>query len=212
MGTPTAETCLLKADIGKRAPMYETRRRFIKRSAALAAGISVLTVSETPRTQAATPAPLRAPLRVNHDLHTHTLFSDGAACIPLHVFEARAFELDAMALTDHFTPGSKIHGSEAEFDRYLSEIQRERTAQAIDGLTPEIELQYAYDAASRLTGLAHSLRGTSTANDAGPFRTLRQRPGSFSPCHSNPCRQDRRRPGAVVDEVLMPCGSVTLTI
>jgi len=69
-------------------------------------------------------------LHVNHDLHTHTLYSDGAHPIPLHVLEARAFELDAIAITDHFTPGSKIYQSEEEFGRYLAEIERERSGQA----------------------------------------------------------------------------------
>jgi histidinol phosphatase-like PHP family hydrolase len=68
-------------------------------------------------------------IRINHDLHTHTVYSDGASTIPLHVLEARAFELDAIAITDHYTPGSKIAGSEAEFDRYLAEIERERSNQ-----------------------------------------------------------------------------------
>jgi len=76
---------------------------------------------------AAAPAP--EAMRVNHDLHTHTIYSDGASSIPLHILEARAFELDALAITDHYTPGSKIAESEAEFDRYLAEIERERSAQ-----------------------------------------------------------------------------------
>jgi len=111
--------------------MRATRRRFLKRSAALAAGISSLSVSAGGQTQALAGAPPagQKPLVVNHDLHTHTLYSDGAHPIPLHILEGRAFELDAMAITDHFTPGSKIHDSEAEFDRYLSEIERERSGQ-----------------------------------------------------------------------------------
>jgi hypothetical protein len=68
-------------------------------------------------------------LRINHDLHTHTIYSDGASTIPLHVLEARAFELEAVAITDHYTPGSKIAESEAEFNRYLAEIERERSNQ-----------------------------------------------------------------------------------
>ena len=68
--------------------------------------------------------------RCNHDLHTHTVYSDGASSIPLHVLEARAFELDAVAITDHYTPGSKLSASEGEFDRYLAEIERERSAQS----------------------------------------------------------------------------------
>ena len=73
-------------------------------------------------------APQQA-VRVNHDLHTHTIYSDGASPIPLHVLEARAFELDAIAITDHYTPGSKIYESQADFDRYLGEIERERSGQ-----------------------------------------------------------------------------------
>jgi hypothetical protein len=68
-------------------------------------------------------------IRVNHDMHTHTIYSDGASPIPLHILEARAFELDAVAITDHYTPGSRISESQAEFDRYLAEIERERSAQ-----------------------------------------------------------------------------------
>jgi histidinol phosphatase-like PHP family hydrolase len=67
--------------------------------------------------------------RLNHDLHTHTVFSDGAHPIPLHILEARAFELDAVAITDHYSPGGKIAESDAEFDRYLAEIERERSGQ-----------------------------------------------------------------------------------
>ncbi len=67
--------------------------------------------------------------RVNHDLHTHTIYSDGASTIPLHILEARAFELDAVAITDHYTPGSKIAESQAEFDKYVAEIERERSSQ-----------------------------------------------------------------------------------
>jgi histidinol phosphatase-like PHP family hydrolase len=99
-----------------------TRRQFLQASVATTAGTTV-------------PAALRSAkagpptFAVNHDLHTHTLYSDGASSIPLHVLEARAFELDAVAITDHYTPGSKIHESQAEFDRYLAEIERERSQQ-----------------------------------------------------------------------------------
>ena len=68
-------------------------------------------------------------LIINHDLHTHTLYSDGAHPVPLHILEARAFELDALAITDHFFPGSRIHDSEEEFKRYLAEIDKERAGQ-----------------------------------------------------------------------------------
>jgi histidinol phosphatase-like PHP family hydrolase len=69
------------------------------------------------------------PLRVHHDLHTHTVHSDGAHPIPLHILEGRAFELEAMAITDHYTPGSELAGSEAALVRYIEEIERERSAQ-----------------------------------------------------------------------------------
>ncbi len=91
-----------------------TRRQFLQASVTAATGPS------------ATSGPA---VHINHDLHTHTLYSDGASPIPLHVLEARAFELDAIAITDHYTPGSKIYESQADFDRYVAEIERERSAQ-----------------------------------------------------------------------------------
>jgi histidinol phosphatase-like PHP family hydrolase len=99
-----------------------TRRQFLQASLAVT-GDTVVQGGVSPTTTA------RAALWVNHDLHTHTIYSDGASTIPLHILEARAFELEAMAITDHYTPGSKIHDSEAEFDHYLAEIERERSAQ-----------------------------------------------------------------------------------
>ncbi len=99
-----------------------TRRQFLRASAAVTAGVAVQATDSFGA--ASQPA-----LRVNHDLHTHTIYSDGASTIPLHVLEARAFELDAVAITDHYTPGSRIAGAEAEFDRYLAEIERERSNQ-----------------------------------------------------------------------------------
>lgn len=96
-----------------------TRRQVLGTSmAVVAAAGGVLDAAET-----------SPPLRINHDMHTHTAYSDGASSIPLHVLEARAFELDAIAITDHFTPGSRIGESQAEFDRYLAEIERERSGQ-----------------------------------------------------------------------------------
>ncbi len=54
-------------------------------------------------------ARLLRPAHLNHDLHTHTtLLRRRTHPIPLHVLEARAFELDAIAITDHYTPGGKI--------------------------------------------------------------------------------------------------------
>ncbi len=69
-------------------------------------------------------------LPVNHDLHTHTVWSDGAHPLDLHILEARAFELDAMAVTDHFFPGMKLHDKPEQFDAYLGEIERIRSAQS----------------------------------------------------------------------------------
>jgi histidinol phosphatase-like PHP family hydrolase len=103
------------------------RRRFLQASAAAAAGAVAWCAGQGARAQGA--ASSEAALPVNHDLHTHTIYSDGASTIPLHVLEARAFELDALAITDHFTPGSKLAESPGEFDRYLAEIERERSAQ-----------------------------------------------------------------------------------
>ena len=98
-----------------------TRRHFLRTSIAATA----LAAGDATQGEATSP-PL---ISVNHDLHTHTIYSDGASSIPLHVLEARAFELEAVAITDHYTPGSKIHGSQAEFDRYLAEIEKERANQ-----------------------------------------------------------------------------------
>jgi histidinol phosphatase-like PHP family hydrolase len=99
-----------------------TRREFLRASAAATAGVAAHSASSF----GAGPQPS---LALNHDLHTHTIYSDGASSIPLHVLEARAFELDAVAITDHYTPGSKIAGSEAQFESYLAEIERERSHQ-----------------------------------------------------------------------------------
>ena len=99
-----------------------TRRQFLQTSLAMTAGTAAQAAGSSGGT-------LEQVVRVNHDLHTHTIYSDGASSIPLHVLEARAFELDAVAITDHYTPGSKIHDSQAEFDRYLAEIEHERSGQ-----------------------------------------------------------------------------------
>jgi histidinol phosphatase-like PHP family hydrolase len=88
-----------------------------------------VTAGTTAQAAASSGAAASQPLRINHDLHTHTLYSDGASTIPLHVLEARAFELDAIAITDHYFRGSKIHDSEAGFDQYLAEIEHERSNQ-----------------------------------------------------------------------------------
>lgn len=106
------------------------RRQFLRTCAAAVSGTAVWdTMSAAPAQAAAAGAAPQEPIRINHDLHTHTIWSDGASSIPLHVLEARAFELDAVAITDHYTPGSKISESQADFDRYLAEIEKERSAQ-----------------------------------------------------------------------------------
>jgi histidinol phosphatase-like PHP family hydrolase len=99
-----------------------TRRQFLQASAAVTAAAAT-------RNAAASSQPTEQTIHVNHDLHTHTVYSDGASSIPLHILEARAFELDAVAITDHYTPGSTMFESQAEFDRYLADIERERSAQ-----------------------------------------------------------------------------------
>jgi histidinol phosphatase-like PHP family hydrolase len=106
------------------------RRRFLK-TAALAAGMTTIATqtAESRDRPSGASHPGTAPW-IAHDLHTHTVYSDGAQTIPLLVFEARAFELEAVAVTDHYTPGSKLYQSQAEFDRYLAEIDRERKGQS----------------------------------------------------------------------------------
>ena len=106
------------------------RRAFLRSSAAVAAvaawDVTQDSVAEGVASSGTSP---QEAVRINHDLHTHTGYSDGASSIPLHILEARAFELDAVAITDHYTPGSRICESQAEFDRYLAEIEGERSAQ-----------------------------------------------------------------------------------
>jgi histidinol phosphatase-like PHP family hydrolase len=65
----------------------------------------------------------------NHDLHTHTSWSDGRHPISLLVQEARAYELDAIAITDHYWPGVGPGESDEAFDRYLAEIEAARAGQ-----------------------------------------------------------------------------------
>ena len=111
--------------------MTKSRRQFLGASAALAAGAAAAggpgRAAPAPEAGAAPPGDLAA--RLNHDLHTHTVWSDGAHEIPLHLLEARAFELDAIAITDHVTPASRIGKSAEDFEAYLAEIERVRSAQ-----------------------------------------------------------------------------------
>ncbi len=109
--------------------MQTTRRRFLGTAAAAGAFTAGCRGHAAPATGAGA-APADDPgARLNHDLHTHTRWSDGAHDIPLHVLEARAFELDAIAITDHVTPASRIGKSAEAFGQYLAEIERVRSAQ-----------------------------------------------------------------------------------
>jgi len=102
-----------------------TRRDFLWGSVAAAAG-GAFGAAESAQGRAGS-AEFAA--RLNHDLHTHTVFSDGAHPIALHILEARAFELEAVAVTDHYAPGGRISKSEEEFDLYLAEIELARSGQ-----------------------------------------------------------------------------------
>jgi histidinol phosphatase-like PHP family hydrolase len=111
------------------------RRQILKASVSVAAALAAGGAAADGRGQTPVPnpsggaGPAAQALVVNHDLHTHTLWSDGAHPIPLHVLEARAFELQAVAITDHHTPRSRIYESEDEFNQYLAEIEKERAGQ-----------------------------------------------------------------------------------
>ncbi len=94
-------------------------------------------------------APARPTLFVPHDLHTHTTWSDGAHSLPLHILEARAYELEVVAVTDHYTPGSRLE-SDAEFDAYLAEIDRCRSGQD-DVMVVQGAEATALDAAGRIS-------------------------------------------------------------
>lgn len=124
------------------------RRAFIGSTAAAAA--STFAFLKPSRSCAAEEQPKTPPFCVNHDLHTHTLYSDGAHPIPLHILEARAFELEAIAITDHYTPGSKLAASDNEFERYLAEIERERSGQQDVIVLKGVEAQ-VLDATGRIS-------------------------------------------------------------
>ena len=61
---------------------------------------------------------------IPYDLHTHTTFSDGSHSVEISVKFAEAVGLEAVAITDHFTPKSRLQDEEGLFDRYLDEIAR----------------------------------------------------------------------------------------
>lgn len=107
-----------------------SRRRFLRAPVVVTAGMAASKVTQGVAAEVpASSGAMSQAARVNHDLHTHTIYSDGASPIPLHILEARAFELDAVAITDHYTPGSRISESQAEFDKYVAEIDHERSGQ-----------------------------------------------------------------------------------
>ena len=153
------------------------RRQFLQASIMAAAGIT--TGDAQAQAQAAAPSPQT--LRINHDLHTHTIWSDGASTIPLHILEARAFELDAMAITDHYIPGSnisKISASQEDFDRYVEEIERERSAQSDVIVLKGVEAT-ALNATGRISiDEAHAAKLEWVLCDLGGFSegTLRKTP------------------------------------
>lgn len=60
------------------------------------------------------------------DLHTHTTYSDGSHSVPLQVLIAQALELEAIAFTDHFFPGSGLGASDEVLDAYCREIDAAR--------------------------------------------------------------------------------------
>ena len=61
---------------------------------------------------------------MNYDLHTHTTFSDGAHTVDINVKFAEAVGLEAVAITDHFTPGMRLWEEEGLFEVYLGEVSR----------------------------------------------------------------------------------------
>ena len=150
-----------------------TRRHFLKSAAAW--GAAGLAVSQE-RAQAADDGPLAG--WINHDLHTHTTWSDGAHSLPLHVLEARAYELEAMAVTDHYIPRQKLYQSEEQFSAYLAEIERERSGQADCRIIKGIEAT-ALDATGRISiGPRHAERLEWVLCDLGGYSegTLRNPP------------------------------------
>ena len=65
------------------------------------------------------------PYRVNHDLHLHTTWSDGARTIAEQVYFARCFRLAAIAITDHAGRGFGLD-DESRLRTYREEIYQTR--------------------------------------------------------------------------------------
>lgn len=66
---------------------------------------------------------------MNHDLHVHTAYSDGYHSVAEQILFARAMGLDAIAFTDHCTPGSQLYESDEAFEAYVAEIRALRGAE-----------------------------------------------------------------------------------
>ena len=62
---------------------------------------------------------------MNHDLHTHTTWSDGSHSISTQIYIARAFQLDAIAFTDHVFPGQTLANINS-IEIYLGAIEKNR--------------------------------------------------------------------------------------
>ena len=130
-----------------------SRRQFFASAAALGA---VGFTGSAKQAEAADSGPLAG--WINHDLHTHTTWSDGGHSLPLHVLEARAYELDAMAVTDHYGPGYRLHDSEDQFEAYLKEIELHRAGQDDCRVIAGVEAD-ALDATGRISiGPRHAER------------------------------------------------------
>ena len=61
---------------------------------------------------------------MTHDLHCHTLYSDGRHTVRQRIRAAEAMRLDFLAITDHYRADSRLVTPDG-FDAYLAEIERE---------------------------------------------------------------------------------------
>ena len=62
---------------------------------------------------------------MNHDLHTHSTWSDGKHEISTQIYLARAFQLDGIAFTDHMFPGQKLAAA-GSLEAYTNVIEESR--------------------------------------------------------------------------------------
>ena len=77
-----------------------------------------------------------------HDLQVHTNWSDGYHSIAQNLDFARAMHLDAIAITDHYFPDSKIHDP-AGRNEYLREISAHASAKQAENEQSPSTLVYA---------------------------------------------------------------------